>query len=1083
MMMSARVHASLTAVLMLAVAAVAGAQTVNTQMWITSGSVRASARIGDTLYVGGNFLRVGPSTGCWVPVDSSAGVAAASYPKVRGSVRCVISDGSGGWYLGGIFDRVGSTAVRNLAHVLANGIVGTALPAPDSTVHTMFLQGRTLYLGGEFKRVGAATRRGLAAVDIPGASLMSWNPDANRAVYTMAFSGVSLFVGGAFDSLGGAARSHLGVVDGVNGAIGAWAPSCTYTYASSFAVRTLAVSGGLVYAGGEFDAINGITRNGVAAIDATSGVPTSWDPGIGAAAANVYTILVDTTLVYLGGKFTHMGGLDRSGLVAVGRTTGAATSWEQNLTGEVWCMTRSGRTLYVGGGFQETSWGLRDNAIALDLATGEAKPWSPNAAGVVTDIDLNGPNVLLAGGFSIVGGLERRMLAAFDLNTGQATSWDPGVNSAVYSMLVSPKRTIFVGGAFSMVGGAPRAAIAEIDPVTGTVTDWNAGAGNTVSPYYPWIQSMAQAGNTLYAGGQFNVIGGQARKNIAALDFDSGAPTAWDPQSSGPVLAMTQCPAGLFAGGSFGAIGFASRNCLALLDTATGLAKAWNPSPNGVVRAIAVQGMTVYVGGAFTSIGGQSRSRIAELNASSGLASAWNPSMSGGSVSARGVYALLPLGNTILAGGDYDGIGGAVRHDLAALDAITGLATSWDPNMSDPTRTFAPTVRTLLGYAGNIYAGGDFISVSDALQTGIAAIVSPPLPRVDWCNLQEPIALVAVVGVPSALVFGNVWMLGITETVNHDTGIEAQVGWGPDGSLPTEATWVWTPVAFGTDAGNDDMFYGRILFPAAGNYDYAYRFRYRWSDWLYGDLDGSGNGYDPVHAGFVDVLPRPVITGSILQWPPSVSITLGAATPVIYGRVWSTGFTDPPGAMDGLVAQLGYGPEGTDPSTSGAWLWTGAGYNVEVIGGGEEYMATVTPTSGGTYDYAYRFSFLNGPWTYSDLDGSANGYSIAQAGALTVSVAGVEPGAPLAFTLGGASPNPSSGERLNVAFTLPTGAAARLALLDVSGREVAARDVGPLGPGRHALDLAAGRQLAPGVYLVRLTQGTEVRVSRVVLLK
>ena len=90
---------------------------------------------------------------------------------------------------------------------------------------------------------------------------------------------------------------------------------------------------------------------------------------------------------------------------------------------------------------------------------------------------------------------------------------------------------------------------------------------------------------------------------------------------------------------------------------------------------------------------------------------------------------------------------------------------------------------------------------------------------------------------------------------------------------------------------------------------------------------------------------------------------------------------------------------------------------------------------------------------------------------------------PLAFALEGLQPNPTRGERLSVAFALPTAAPARLELLDVSGRLVAANEVSALGPGRHVVELAAGRSLAPGLYLVRLTQGANTRVRRVVALR
>jgi hypothetical protein len=95
----------------------------------------------------------------------------------------------------------------------------------------------------------------------------------------------------------------------------------------------------------------------------------------------------------------------------------------------------------------------------------------------------------------------------------------------------------------------------------------------------------------------------------------------------------------------------------------------------------------------------------------------------------------------------------------------------------------------------------------------------------------------------------------------------------------------------------------------------------------------------------------------------------------------------------------------------------------------------------------------------------------------------VDDGLPIAFALEGARPNPARGRGLSVAFALPTGAAARLELLDLSGRRMLAREVGPLGAGRHTVDLAQGRSVAPGLYWVRLIQGTNRLTKRVTVVK
>jgi hypothetical protein len=70
-----------------------------------------------------------------------------------------------------------------------------------------------------------------------------------------------------------------------------------------------------------------------------------------------------------------------------------------------------------------------------------------------------------------------------------------------------------------------------------------------------------------------------------------------------------------------------------------------------------------------------------------------------------------------------------------------------------------------------------------------------------------------------------------------------------------------------------------------------------------------------------------------------------------------------------------------------------------------------------------------------------------------------------------------------VSFALPGPGPATLELLDITGRRLASREVGGLGPGRHLANLGGTTGLTPGVYLVRLTRAGRSLVARASVVK
>jgi hypothetical protein len=282
-------------------------------------TIRAIVKVGCTLYVGGSFTSVGEAYAYGVGLDPVTGKADGfTYEDINGTVWAAVSDGNGGWYIGGDFTQIGPYTRNRLAHILGNGEISPWNPSANSVVRALAVSGATVYVGGQFTTIGGATRNRLAAIGTDG-SLQSWNPDADSTVYALAVSGSTVYAGGSFTCFGNCpsgtenstkwTRNCLAAI-GTDGTIQPWNPDVGGIFPT---VNALAVSGSTVYAGGDFTSIGGITRNRLAAIH-TDGSLQSWNPNANIA---VLALAVSGSTVYAGGAFTSIGGIPRNRIVSI----------------------------------------------------------------------------------------------------------------------------------------------------------------------------------------------------------------------------------------------------------------------------------------------------------------------------------------------------------------------------------------------------------------------------------------------------------------------------------------------------------------------------------------------------------------------------------------------------------------------------------------------------------------------------------------------------------------------------------------------------------------------------------------------
>jgi len=148
--------------------------------------------------------------------------------------------------------------------------------------------------------------------------------------------------------------------------------------------------------------------------------------------------------------------------------------------------------------------------------------------------------------------------------------------------------------------------------------------------------------------------------------------------------------------------------------------------------------------------------------------------------------------------------------------------------------------------------------------------------------------------------------------------------------------------------------------------------------------------------------------------------------------------------------------------------------------------------SGGTTTSAGGVYTLGGTIAQHDATASSGGaYTLA--GGFWLGVASGQlvdvpdtpetPDASAVLALGGFVENPVRLSRMQVRFSLASGAPALLELLDVTGRRVASSPVGELGAGPHVFDLSPRYAMSPGLYWLRLTQGGRSLVRKAAVLE
>lgn len=370
-------------------------------VWQTDGRVREIIRVGDQLWLAGDFRRIRPPG------------TTPGHPQEVARRGVAVLDATTG-------------APLPLDPRL-DGDAWAVAASPD---------GATVYVGGDFSTAAGVARKRAAAFRTSDGSLTGWDPRANSLVEALAVrADGTVFAGGYFSWIGRTGITALAALDGTTGvARGDWRPTVGQVQGMSCPPRCrphvaeLVLADGRLWVGGHFGVVNGQTRTNGAALDPMTGSLHAWDPNAYSASASTQPSIVDT-IVPVGDRVVVCGDWKTvHGQIStnVGLTTAAAGTpvpgWRVTTDGGTpSCAVREG-VLYLGGHFHrvgttaEATDGIdRLHLAAIELATAAVLPWNPGADSPlgVYAMQVDDSGLRTGGDFANTGGTAQQGLAFY----------------------------------------------------------------------------------------------------------------------------------------------------------------------------------------------------------------------------------------------------------------------------------------------------------------------------------------------------------------------------------------------------------------------------------------------------------------------------------------------------------------------------------------------------------------------------------------------------------------------------------------------------------------------------------------------
>lgn len=286
-------------------------------------------------------------------------------------------------------------------------------------------------------------------------------------------------------------------------------------------VRDFTTIGTTAYVGGSFVALRAtagatsVPRTGLGALDATTGaLSTTFVPNLDGEVRSLVAS-PDGTMLFAGGTFRTVDGVSRRGLAALDPATGRLiASFDARLNGDVLDLASDGEHLYAVGRFWTADGHTHEKVTRISLATlAVDHTWSPQLRGgtaVAVAVDRQLDRVYLGGFFTSLNDIAatEQFVAVHRGDGTHVGAFDPRTDGEVYDIAVTPARV------WTALGG-----------IGGRVEAYATGTGARDVSWFGDgdIQVLEPAGSWLYVGGHHETgLGSTTHPFLHRVDVMTG---------------------------------------------------------------------------------------------------------------------------------------------------------------------------------------------------------------------------------------------------------------------------------------------------------------------------------------------------------------------------------------------------------------------------------------------------------------------------------------------------------------------------------------------------------------------------------